>query len=322
MLVPLPATTAAPATAAPRASTPESLIRELRSAVETRLGELLPDARGERGGVAAAMRYGVLAPGKRVRPMMVLLAARGLGADPRDLLDVACALEMVHAASLFLDDLPCMDDAQLRRNQPTVHVAYGEDVAMLAAVALLACAWRTAAKANGLPPRVRTEMVAVLSDAVGTDGLVAGQYRDLHEAGPQRTAGHAAQTNQQKTGALFTAAFELAALAAGSPRRTRELLREAADALGQAFQLADDLADGELDPAVIGKDCHQDAGKSTLVALVGPSGTRRLLDVQLRRAWGLLDEALPSDTVLGAFMQGVFRSAGSAPRAGKQAAGH
>ncbi len=322
MLVPLTATTAAPAAPAPRAGTPETLAGELRAAVEARLGELLPDPGGASGGVAAAMRYGVLAPGKRVRPMLLLLAARGLGVDPRGLLDVACALEMVHAASLFLDDLPCMDDAQLRRNQPTVHVAYGEDVAMLAAVALLACAWRTTAKAAGVAPRVRTEMVAVLSDAVGTEGLVAGQYRDLHEAGPQRTAGHATHTNQQKTGALFTAAFELAALAAGAPRHTRELLRDAADALGQAFQLADDLADGELDPAVIGKDCHQDTGKSTLVALVGPSGTRRLLDVQLRRAWGLLDEALPSDTALGAYMQGVFRSTGSAPRAGMQAAGH
>lgn len=284
------------------------LIASLRATVNARLSALLPaSTEGERG-VAAAMRYGVLAPGKRIRPLLVLLAARGWGAaDTAGVLDVACALEMVHAASLFLDDLPCMDDAQLRRSQATVHVAFGEDVAMLAAIALLACAWRTTATAPGLPPLVRTDMVTVLSDAVGLDGLVTGQYRDLHATGAAAVTTHQiAHTNQQKTGALFTAAFELAALAAGANAQQRHWMREAAAALGQAFQLADDLADGEMEAAALGKDCHQDVGKSTLVALVGPARTRRVLADHMRRAHLLVDQAMPGDVALAHLMRSTF----------------
>lgn len=292
--------------AAPRGSAEERLIAGLRSQVNERLGMLLPAAHAQENPVAAAMRYGVLAPGKRVRPLLLLLAARGFGVDPADVLDAACALEMVHAASLFLDDMPCMDDAKLRRNQPTVHVAFGEDVAMLAVVALLASAWRITATASGLPPLVRTDMVTVLSEAVGINGLVTGQYRDLHATGPARTTPQIAQTNQQKTGALFTAAFELAGLAAGANAETRALMREAAEALGQAFQLADDLADGELPAAVLGKDSQQDAGKSTLVALVGPSNTRRILAKHVQRAEALFAQAMPSDDALALLTRSIF----------------
>lgn len=292
--------------ASPRGSAHGCLIDTLRADIDARLGLLVPAADAQENPVAAAMRYGVLAPGKRVRPLLVLLAARGFGVDAAQVLDAACALEMVHAASLFLDDMPCMDDARLRRNQPTVHVAFGEDVAMLAAVALLAGAWRITATAPGLPPLVRTDMVTVLSDAVGINGLVTGQYRDLHASGPARTMPQIAQTNQQKTGALFTAAFELAGLAAGANAQTRAMLCEAADALGQAFQLADDLADGEMDVSALGKDCQQDVGKPTLVALVGPAGTRRILAGHVRRAEALFAQAMPGDQALAWLTRSLF----------------
>lgn len=284
----------------------DRLIGELRANVEERLGSLLPQAGLEDNRVAAAMRYGVLAPGKRVRPLLTLLAARGFGMHPAAILDVACALEMVHAASLFLDDMPCMDDAKLRRNQPTVHVAFGQDVAMLAAVGLLASAWRITATVPGIAPLVRTDMVAVLSDAVGIEGLVTGQYRDLHSAGAALTTPQIARTNQQKTGALFAAAFELAGLAAGIDGRHREWMREAAQALGQAFQLADDLADGQMDASQLGKDAHQDVGKSTLVALVGPCSTRRLIAGHVRRAEALFTLAMPSDNALATLTRSLF----------------
>lgn len=276
---------------------------ELRATVEERLAALLP-ADGQNR-VAAAMRYGTLAPGKRVRPLLLLVSAKGLGLDPYKLVDVACALEMVHAASLFLDDMPCMDDAQLRRGQPTVHVAYGEDVAMLGAVALLACAWRTTATAPHVAPLVRTEMVGVLSDAVGLDGLVTGQYRDLHGTG-DGTPLEASTTNEQKTGALFAAAFELAGLAAGASDRTRDLMREAAGHLGQAFQLADDLADVEMDPASLGKDCHQDVGKSNLVALLGHAPARQRLQSHVERARSCLGQAIPADKMLPRLTRSIF----------------
>jgi len=295
------------ATADPsRDSAQDRLIDALRLQIDERLDVLMPAAHAQENRVAAAMRYGVLAPGKRVRPLLMLLAARGFGVDPADVLDAACALEMVHAASLFLDDMPCMDDAKLRRNQPTVHLAFGEDVAMLAAVALLACAWRITATASAIPPLVRTDMVTVLSDAVGLDGLVSGQYLDLHATGPARTTPQIAQTNQQKTGALFTAAFELAGLAAGANPQTRAMMREAAEALGQAFQLADDLADGEMEASALGKDCQQDAGKATLVALVGPSSTRRILAGHVRRAEALFAQAMPSDQALALLTRALF----------------
>ena len=281
----------------------ELLMAELRATVEERLAALLPADSQNR--VAAAMRYGTLAPGKRVRPLLLLVSAKGLGLDPDKLVDVACALEMVHAASLFLDDMPCMDDAQLRRGQPTVHVTFGEDVAMLAAVALLACAWRTTATAPHVAPLVRTEMVGVLSDAVGLDGLVTGQYRDLHGTG-DGTPLEASTTNEQKTGALFAAAFELAGLAAGASARTRDLMREAAGHLGQAFQLADDLADVEMDPASLGKDCHQDAGKSNLVSLLGHASARQRLQSHVERARHCLAQAMPADKTLPKLTRSIF----------------
>ena len=234
------------------------------------------------------------------------LAAQDMGVEASDVIDAACALEMVHAASLFLDDMPCMDDAQLRRGQPTVHVTFGEDVAMLAAVALLACAWRTTATAPHVAPLVRTEMVGVLSDAVGLDGLVTGQYRDLHETGTACTADAASATNGQKTGALFAAAFELAGLAAGASARTRDLMREAAGHLGQAFQLADDLADVEMDPASLGKDCHQDAGKSNLVSLLGHASARQRLQSHVERARHCLAQAMPADKTLPKLTRSIF----------------
>lgn len=280
----------------------------LRGMIEERLRTLLPAADAHQDRVGAAMRYGVLAPGKRVRPMLVLLAARGFQLDPADVLDAACALEMVHAASLFLDDLPCMDDAKLRRGQPTVHIAFGEDVAMLASIALLARAWRVTATAAAIAPRVRTDMVAVLSDAVGIDGLVTGQYRDLHASAGESSRPQIARTNQLKTGVLFAAAFEIAGLAAGADARTRGLLREAADALGQAFQLADDLADQEMEPSLLGKDCRQDVGKSTLVSMVGARQTRRILATQVERAETLIAQAMPLEPSLPALVRTLFAS--------------
>ncbi|WP_082493293.1 polyprenyl synthetase family protein [Acidovorax sp. Leaf160] len=293
---------------APIAQPAEHSTDELRRMIDERLGMLLPAADAQQDRVAAAMRYGVLAPGKRVRPLLVLLAARGFQLDPTDVLDAACALEMVHAASLFLDDLPCMDDAKLRRSQPTVHIAFGEDVAMLASIALLARAWRITATAAAIPAHVRTEMVAVLSDAVGIEGLVTGQYRDLHAAAGESSRPHIARTNELKTGVLFAAAFDIAALAAGADAGTRGLLREAADALGQAFQLADDLADLEMEPATLGKDCHQDAGKSTLVSMVGPRQTRRILSAQVERAETLIAQAMPLEQCLPALVRTLFAS--------------
>ncbi|MFC3606708.1 polyprenyl synthetase family protein [Stutzerimonas tarimensis] len=260
----------------------------LRQRIDQRLAALLPVPGGESDLIGAAMVAAALSPGKRVRPMLLVLAARELGAPERSALDLGCALEMVHAASLVLDDMPCMDDARLRRGEPTIHVRYGQDVAVLAVVGLLSQAFKVVALAPGLPPAVRPRLVALLGDAVGEQGLVRGQFEDLHAGCGPREASEVTGTNQLKTGALFGAALEMAALAASASESVLAALRDMAMELGQAFQLYDDLCDGEPD-ADPGKDQGKDTGKATLVALLGAEAARHRLRQHVQRVENLLE---------------------------------
>ena len=262
-----------------------------RHALTQRLNELLPQPRGQRDMVAVAMRDAALAPGKRVRPLLLMLAARDLGCEAAGVLDLAAAIEMVHAASLVLDDMPCMDDAVMRRGQPATHRQFGEDVAILSAVASLSRAFGVVAVARGLTPEQRGRAVAVLSDAVGDQGLVMGQYMDLREGTAQRSAQSIATANELKTSALFKASLELAAIVASAGEDEAARLRACATELGQAFQLADDLLDiSPMDSTATGKDIGQDRGKSTLVAVLGDAEARRRLSAHMARADGYLAE--------------------------------
>ena len=275
-----------------------ALVPTWRARVDQRLAEVLPPPT-DRGGVAAAMRDAVLAPGKRLRPLLMLATGRALGHDTAALLDAACAVEMVHAASLVLDDMPCMDDARLRRGRPAVHVAHGEDAAVLAAIALLAQANCLVASLPGLDGNLRARLVCVLGDAVGPQGLVRGQYRDLREGASARTPQAIAEANDQKTGVLFACALEMAALVADAPRAVH-CLRAAASQLGQAFQLKDDLDDGTAPAGPLRKDLHQDSGKSTMVALLGRAAVERQLRFHFGRAEALVRSVVPDcDVVVG-----------------------
>ena len=153
-------------------------IGSFRAQLDARLADLVPASSQPLG---AAMNYAVSTPGKRLRPLLLLLIATQLGQTVDAALDAACAVEMVHAASLVLDDLPCMDDAPLRRGQPSTHARFGEDVAVLTGVALLNQAYDLLARAAHLPPQDRLDMIQALSNAVGLEGLVAGQALDLRE---------------------------------------------------------------------------------------------------------------------------------------------
>ncbi|EPE7163617.1 polyprenyl synthetase family protein [Cronobacter sakazakii] len=265
-----------------KSSGQEIELQALRDALQTRLDELLPPGQ-ERDLVCAAMREGALRPGKRVRPLLLILAARDLGCDASQpaLMDLACAVEMVHAASLMLDDIPCMDNALLRRGKPTIHRQYGESVAILAAVALLSRAFGVVAQASPLSDSCKTQAVSELSSAVGLQGLVQGQFRDLSEGNQARSAEAILATNDLKTSVLFDATLQIAAIAAGASASVRHKLREFSRHLGQAFQLLDDLADG-LNHT--GKDINKDAGKSTLVAMLGPEAVHQRLRDHLLRA--------------------------------------
>lgn len=286
--------------------------RAFRRMIDARLARLIGPA-GTGDLVRDAMRSALLSPGKRLRPMMALLAARDLGADETAVLDAGCALEMVHTASLILDDLPSMDDAALRRGQPAVHVRFGEDIAILASIGLLAQAYGTMAAAPRVTGDQRARLVAILSDAVGVNGLVGGQYADLR-SGRDRTPADVAIANDRKTGSLFTAAIDSVCVISCSDEICRRRLREFARELGQAFQILDDILDNTGDASLIGKDVDQDRDKATMIALVGVDGGRRRLGHHVSKAIGALKDQPRGAGRLGHLVRWVFGEAIEARR--------
>ncbi|MBB6412620.1 farnesyl diphosphate synthase [Mesorhizobium sangaii] len=268
-----------------------ALIRRA-AAVEVLLRRLLDDralsgeiARPDR--LMAAMRHGVLNGGKRLRPFLVMESAALFSADGEAALRVAAALECVHCYSLIHDDLPAMDDDDLRRGQPTVHKAFDEATAILAGDALLTLAFDIIAdEATMLPAERRAALVLALARAAGAGGMVGGQKLDLEaEQAPPDEAG-IIRLQAMKTGALIRFACEAGALVAGAPAEDRERLAEFGSAIGLAFQLADDLLDLTADAGQMGKATGKDAaaGKATLVALHGANWARSQLH-------GLVDQA-------------------------------
>lgn len=223
---------------------------------------------GSGGDVGLAMRESVLAPAKRLRPLMTVLAARDLGYRSSAALRAGCAVELVHTASLLLDDLPCMDDAATRRGKPTIHLRFGEDVAILAAIALLSDAYAMAASLPDVPGEKAAKLVGALSDAIGLQGLVAGQYRDLHANGAGGED-EAVAVNDQKTGSLFVTCLDMAATLAGTDEKQAERLHRFGREIGRAFQLYDDLLDVDGDETAMGKARGLDAERHKLAHRVG-----------------------------------------------------
>jgi geranylgeranyl diphosphate synthase type II len=233
------------------------------------------------------MRYAALAPGKRVRPMLALAAAEMLGGDSPEALDLACAVELVHACSLVLDDLPAMDDARLRRGRPTLHREFGEDVALLAAFALLNRGYALVAEASQRLQLSRyspEDLLHHLAQAIGTGGLIGGQALDLASGATPLSLADLEYIHSHKTGALFVAAAELGAMAADARRRDLEAVGAFAKNLGLAFQIEDDLLDVLATSSETGKDAGQDGDKATFVKLLGVAGARALADELLEFA--------------------------------------
>lgn len=273
----------------------ESLAARLaadRARVDARLEALF----GERGAVVprldAAMRHGVLVGGKRLRPVLVYAAGRALEAEERALDAPAMAIELIHAYSLVHDDLPAMDDDDLRRGQPTVHKAYDEATAILAGDALQALAFEVLAGSEHprLPAMIRT-----LAEAAGRDGMVAGQALDLAAVGGHPDVAALATMHGHKTGALIRAAVRLGGLAA-VPEADHRLaaLDTYTRAIGLAFQIHDDVLDVTGDAATLGKATGADAArdKPTYPTLMGLEGARR-------RSRELVEEAVAALAPLG-----------------------
>jgi farnesyl diphosphate synthase len=266
------------------------------TAVETLLAELLSDSvrPGEIGRpqrLLAAMRHGVLNGGKRLRPALVIESARLMGADDQAARRVAAALECIHCYSLIHDDLPAMDDDDLRRGQPTVHKAFDEAAAILAGDSLLTYAFEIVVAADcALPAERKVELVLALARAAGLGGMAGGQALDL-EAETRRLGEDEITTMQaMKTGALIRFACEAGAIIGGASATDRARMIRYGELVGLAFQLRDDLLDLTSDSATLGKAAGKDAarGKGTLPALRGIAWAETALAALVDEARSLL----------------------------------
>jgi geranylgeranyl diphosphate synthase type II len=226
------------------------------------------------------MRYAVLSGGKRVRPILALAACEAVPAPSELALPFGCAIELVHAYSLMHDDLPAMDDDELRRGRPTVHVVYGEALAILTGDALLTEAFRVAAEGaqtTGVDPARALELIGTIAAAAGASGMVGGQVADLEAEGVAADRAVVESIHQRKTAALIAAAVDAGAVAGNAGGARRAALAEYGRALGLAFQIADDILDATAPTAVTGKRVGGDAehGKATYPAVLGLDGARR-----------------------------------------------
>lgn len=270
-----------------------------RAAVDDHLGGLFADAKDKPyRRLQEAMRYSLLAGGKRVRPVMTLAFCDMLGGQWREALPFACALELVHTYSLIHDDLPCMDDDDLRRGRPTCHKVYGETMAVLAGDALQGEAFGLIAAAPAMTAQQRIDAVAVLSAACGGGGMVAGQVLDVD---------HLAQSeadlrllHRLKTGAMLQAAAELGCVAAGADDGLRQRARDYGCHIGLAFQVRDDVLDVVADQGELGKPIGSDRaeGKRTFVDLLGLEACQALVAEETAKAKAALADLPDSGFLL------------------------
>jgi geranylgeranyl pyrophosphate synthase len=247
----------------------------VRGLVDARLSELATTADPRRAKPHAAVRHTVEAGGKRLRPVLFFASCEVCGARPEPFLDVACAVELVHTASLVLDDLPSMDDARLRRGHPTLHVLYDEATAILAAVAELMAAFELIARCPGVRrDALARSLAAELARAVGIDEMISGQQLDLDSVGRKLSMDEMEFVHAAKTGALFMATARMGALAAGASGPEVEALEAYAKNIGLAFQIVDDILDATATEEELGKDVGKDEAKPTFVHLFGLETSR------------------------------------------------
>jgi len=235
--------------------------------IDTRLELLFPPPQSGAQRLHQSIRYSLLDGGKRLRPLVTMLTTRALGGDTDCALDPACAVEMVHTASLMLDDLPCMDDASQRRGKSANHIAYGQDIAILGSVSLISEAFGVIARSNLTAP-LKAGIVELLSDSIGVHGLAAGQEHDLRDIALNPGQDALEQMQQQKTGALYKACMEIGARIAGLNDDDLRPFTEFGKNVGLAFQIFDDLLDAAGDPHRTGKDHLQDLGKPTFASIM------------------------------------------------------
>ena len=256
--------------------------------------ELAPD-------LIDALRYSALGGGKRLRPLLVLATAAATNGNWQRALPAACAVECIHIYSLVHDDLPAMDDDDLRHGKPSSHIKHGEAVAILTGDALQALAFETLATAPDLSAEQRAQMVATLARAAGPAGMVAGQALDMRATGQPISLEQLQALHRAKTGALMQASVELGAIAGGADASTRQHLAEFAGDIGLAFQVIDDVLDVTQSTETLGKPAgsDEDAGKATYPALMGLETAQAFADALKQQALASLDASGLSNSLLG-----------------------
>ncbi|GAB4342717.1 MAG: polyprenyl synthetase family protein [Desulfobulbaceae bacterium] len=270
---------------------------EQRKLVEDALERFMLQAEGEFADHISTLRYSLFAGGKRIRPILCLAAARmvaGDGGIDRAVLPVACALECIHTYSLIHDDLPAMDDDDLRRGKPTSHVLYGEAVAILAGDGLHCFAFDLLSnpEENSIPAAARLEIVSVIARAAGPLGMVGGQYLDIMNEGREIPVELLRTIHRSKTGRLITASVLAGGIAAGATPQQKKSLEQYGDAVGLAFQIVDDILNVESTTEQLGKAAGSDAerGKATYPAIFGIDRARAMAGEAVNQAVAALDE--------------------------------
>jgi geranylgeranyl diphosphate synthase type II len=284
---------------------PEDIYR-LRAWVDARLGRLIPPAEQAPPALHQSMRHSLLSPGKRVRALLLILTTRHFGGSDEAALKSACAIEMVHAASLILDDLPAMDNATLRRGLPANHRVYGEATAILAAIALMNRAFGVIAEDAAVTEAARVRLAEILSRAIGSEGLVAGQEADLKWQPVAATRKDVEIVHMRKTAALFAAATEMGAVVAGIQGAEAQRMRDFGKRIGLAFQVLDDLIDVLAAREQAGKDVNRDDGKPSMVRTVGLEEAQREARLHIDGAASLVARSNGAPGVLGNFALGLM----------------
>lgn len=267
-------------------------LSSVATSVNAELDRLLPMPDGPEDRVVEAMRYSALDGGKRLRPFLVMQSSHLFNVSHSAAIRVAAAIEMIHCYSLIHDDLPCMDDDDLRRGRPTCHRQFDESTAVLAGDALLTKAFEVlAAEPTHPDPAIRCELVWEMAHASGSAGMVGGQMVDLRAAEFAMDVPAITRLQQMKTGRLFDFSCIAGAVLAKAPLQQRHALKNYAHDMGLAFQIADDLLDVEGDAATVGKRTGKDAdaGKATFVSLMGPDRARTQAQMLSDQAIGHLD---------------------------------
>jgi len=290
---------------------------EMRERIDLRLAKLI-GVEGANSNLTPAVRYALLAPGKRLRPLLCLMSAQCLGAKLEHAIDPACAIEMFHTASLIVDDLPCMDNAEMRRGQASCHEKFGNANTILVAFELLSIGYQVMSQAPGLSNSSRLQLVQVLARATGISGLIGGQVCDLEAERDKKVdtadTSRVMRIHELKTGALFVAAAESGGIVAGLQGDQLIPIRDFAAQIGLAYQTLDDLLDVQGTSKSTGKDVGKDANKLTLVGALGPKAAREYADNMIAGAVAALHSLGPNMRPLEKFLQDTLGKTESSSR--------